>query len=86
MGFRVGQYQVSGHAFDRFTERFGIDPQELPLLLAMATPTKRKELGRRMRNLAAKAKARKQHMLTNGDVVFIVCNNTNTVVTCLKRC
>ena len=86
MGFCVGQYQVSGHAFDRFTERFGLDPHELPLFLAMATPTKRSELGRRMRHLAAKAKERHQHMLTNGEVVFVVCNNTNVVVTCLKRC
>lgn len=85
MGFAVGPYEVSGHAFDRFTQRVGLIPQELPEFLQVARKVKKKELTPQLRRANDKARKQGKHLLISGDVVFLVDDSTNIVVTVFKR-
>ena len=85
MGFSVGQYDVSGHAFDRFSQRFGLIPQELPEFLQIARKPKKKEMSSQLLRAKAKARSQGKHLLISGDVVFLVDDTTNVVVTVFRR-
>lgn len=73
MCFKIGNLEISGHAFDRYNERTGFDPQELVQIVSDSEIyVPHKSDNKKRKRLYEKSTARNQYLLTNGDLVIVV--------------
>lgn len=73
MGFKLGNLEISYHAFDRYHERTGNDPQELVQIVSDSQVyVPHKSDNKKRKRLYEKSRKRSQYLLVNGELTIVV--------------